>query len=222
MTSELDVSICPGEVLEAIPWYPSGLGDAQRGAVEAHAADCAECRRELLLVQGEPIETLPEAPDAERVWLRVLERVAAEGDATPVRPSPPAPPRTAARRWWRAAARPLPLAASVALAIGFGVLGGAAGWLIPSADEPVYVPATAGDARILQAGPALDVVFRKNARAGEIEEAIEAVGGSVVAGPSGLGVYRIALPPGTDAHGAALALRAEADGVASLAEPVHP
>jgi hypothetical protein len=221
MTREELDSICPAEVLEAIPWYPDGLGDAQRGQVEAHAASCDECRREILMIQGEPVDDLPAAPDAERVWAAVLERVAAEGADAPVRATP-APRRATARSWVRAASRPFPLAASVALAVAFGALGTVAGSQLGAEGAPVYVTATAPPAEVSGAGPALDVVFRKSASAEEIEQALRGVGGNVVAGPSGLGVYRIALRPGADARGAAGALRGDEGGVASLAEPVLP
>jgi anti-sigma factor RsiW len=220
MTREVIDSICPAEVLEAIPWYPDGLGDAQRGLVEAHAAACDECRRELLMIQGEPTVELPEAPGADRVWAAVLERVAAEGAEAPVRVAPAiAPRRPATRSWVRAASRPLPIAASIALAVAFGALGTIAGSRL---GDDVYTPATAQRGEVLEAGPALDVVFRKSASAEEIESALRGVGGSVVAGPSGLGVYRIALRPGVDARGAAFALRGDEGGVASLAEPALP
>ena len=219
MTREGLDSICPAEVLEAIPWYPDGLGDEQRGLVEAHIAACAECRRELWMIQGEPVHDLPAAPDAERVWASVLERMAAES-AAPVRTAPVTPLRAGSRSWVRAASRPLPLAASIALAIAFGALGTVAGSRL-GGDETVYRTVTAPP-EVSQAGPALDVVFRKGASAEEIERALRNVGGSVVAGPSGLGVYRIALRPGADARGAAGALRGDEGGVASLAEPVLP
>jgi hypothetical protein len=214
---------CPAEVLEAIPWYPDGLTSIQRGAIEAHAAVCAECRRELAAVQGEPAGELAAAPEAERVWERVLERIAADddGDQLPAAGPGRAPRRTAG--WQRAAARPLSLAASLALALGLGALGTAIGLgLAGGGDEPVYRTATAPLPEVSAAGPTLDVVFRKDASAGEIERTLRGIGGSVVAGPSSLGVYRVALRPGVDAAGAAAALRAEAGGVASLAEPVHP
>jgi hypothetical protein len=218
MTREVIDSICPAEVLEAIPWYPDGLGDAQRGLVEAHAAACDECRRELQMIQGEPVDELPEAQGADRVWAAVLERVAAEGADAPVRVSA-APRRPATRSWVRAASRPFPIAASIALAVAFGALGTVAGSRL---GDDVYTPATAQRAEDSAAGPALDVVFRKSASAEEIESALRGVGGSVVAGPSGLGVYRIALRPGADARGAASTLRGDEGGVASLAEPALP
>jgi hypothetical protein len=212
---------CPADVLEAIPWYPDGLTSAQRGGVEAHAAVCSDCRRELALVQGEPMERPLAAPEAERVWTRVLERIAHEDDAE-VAPWPAArAPQRRSRGWLRAAARPLPLAASLALALGVGALGALVGSTLAGRDEPVYLPATAPPA-VSAAGPALDVVFRKSASAAEIEKSLHAIEGSLAAGPSALGVYRVALRPGADAAGAAAALRAEAGGVAILAEPVHP
>jgi hypothetical protein len=225
MTREALDSICPADVLEAIPWYPDGLGDAQRGAVEAHVAACEDCRRELWMIQGEPVDDLPEAPDAERVWASVLERMAAEGGATPLRAplrAPgEAPLRAGSRSWVRAASRPFPLAASIALAVAFGALGTVAGSQLGSDAPPTYRTATEPPA-VSAAGPALDVVFRKSASAEDIERALREVGGSVVAGPSGLGVYRVALRPGADARGAAGSLRGDEGGVASLAEPVLP
>ena len=221
MTREALDSICPVDVLEAIPWYPDGLGDEQRGLVEAHVAACEDCRRELWMIQGEPVHDLPEAPDAERVWASVLERVAAEGAATPLHLPVPTPLRAGSRGWVRAASRPFPLAASIALAVAFGALGTVAGSQLGGEEPPVFVTASAPPA-VSAAGPALDVVFRKSASAEEIERALRDVGGTVVAGPSGLGVYRVALRPGADARGAAGSLRGDEGGVASLAEPVLP
>jgi hypothetical protein len=90
------------------------------------------------------------------------------------------------------------------------------------APQPVYETASAPRAEGAAGGPELDVVFRSDVRAEEIQAALRGIEGSVVAGPSSLGVYRVALRAGADAASAAVALRAEADGVASLAEPVRP
>jgi Fervidolysin N-terminal prodomain len=206
---------CPPEVLEAIPFYPEGLAEAQRGSLEAHAAACDDCRRELALVQGVPAEESVELPDAERVWARVLQLVSAEGAEAKLPPGRRAAPPAAPGRWRRIAARPLPLAASIALALAFGTLGTAAGSLLLRGRAPVYETASAPRA----AGPSLDVVFRKDARAEEIQQALRAVDGSLVDGPSPLGVYHVALPAGADVASAAAALRSEAGHVAVIAEP---
>jgi Fervidolysin N-terminal prodomain len=209
---------CPPEVLEAIPFYPDGLAEAQRGSLEAHAAACDDCRRELALMQGVPAEEPAEVPDAERVWARVLQLVSAEAGEAKLHPErrAQAPPPAARGRWRRIAARPLPLAASIALALAFGTLGTAAGSLLLLRDRaPVYETASAPR----DAGPSLDVVFRKDARAEEIQQALRAVDGSLVDGPSPLGVYHVALPAGADVASAAAALRSEAGHVAVFAEP---
>jgi hypothetical protein len=224
MRDERNEATCPADVLEAIPWYPDGLGEAQRGALEAHAAGCAECRLELAFVRGEEADVPEPAPDAERVWARILERVSAEGGAgqvrASVRPAPfETPLRAAPRRGLGAA--PLRIAASIALALAVGAVGVAVGSRL-GAPEPVYETAAAPRAEGAGGGPELDVVFRSDVRAEEIQTALRGIEGSIVAGPSPLGVYRVALRAGADAASAAIALRAEADGVASLAEPVLP
>jgi hypothetical protein len=220
MRDERSEATCPADVLEAIPWYPDGLADAQRGALEAHAAGCAECRLELAFVRGEEAEVSGPVPDAERVWARVLERVAAEGGAAQLRPAARQAParRSAPRRSFGAGLR---VAASIALVFTAGALGVAVGSRL-GAPQPVYETASAPRAEGAAGGPELDVVFRSDVRAEEIQAALRGIEGSVVAGPSSLGVYRVALRAGADAASAAVALRAEADGVASLAEPVRP
>jgi len=211
-----DAASCPADVLEAIPWYPDGLGASQRGALEAHAATCVACRRELAFVRGEPAEGALEAPDVERVWRRVLDLVAADAGGVPAPSAPRAAAPRRSARWPSAFAARLPLAASVALAVAFGTLGAVVGarFLAP---EPVYRSATAGAEETGSAGPMLDVVFREDASAARVQEALRGIGGTVVAGPSPMGVFRVALPPGSDAGAAATALRAEAGGVATFA-----
>lgn len=73
---------CPEQVLAWIPWYADGLlSERERGAVEAHAAVCADCRTELDIVSGAPwaCEGV-ELPDAERIFDEISARIAADGD----------------------------------------------------------------------------------------------------------------------------------------------
>lgn len=202
---------CPADVMAWIPRYPDdGLSDAQRGAVEAHAATCDTCRREIALVVGEadPGPLPPAGP--------LLERVLARIEAEPREAGIPAPPRLPAPRRraprWRRAA----IAAGL-VAVGAG-LGSAAVWLAGVSREPVYTTAAAPvEAADL---PLLDVVFRDDADVGRIRAALAAVEGKIVAGPTELGRFRVALAPGVDATAAARRLAAESSGVAVFAEPV--
>lgn len=228
---------CPVAILEWIAWYPDGgLSESQRGAVEAHAATCSTCRDEIAMLAGHG--EAPAAPaDPERLFARVLALVEADGLAgsastgllaapertraepaalAPRRPAPARPRRSA---WTVGSVR---LAAGVVLVLLTGALGGWLGRdLLGLADGPLYVPASlapadAGD------GVSLEVVFRSDATAERIDTTLRGLGAEVVAGPSPLGRYRVALPATADARAAAALLRAEGTGVASFAEPLRP
>jgi hypothetical protein len=218
--SEAGVS-CPTHVLSWIAWYPDGgLTDAQRGAVEAHAARCAACREEIDVLAGR-IETSVNVPDPERMFARVLALVESDGlhgEPAPVRPRPIAAPAARARAFG-VRRRALGLAAAVALAVVAGGLGWLAnGWL---GAETRYRVASAPPTVPPPGGVELDVVFRSDAEAGRIHTALRGLGAVVVSGPSQLGRYRIQLPPGSEPSAAAALLRAEGAGVASYAEPVR-
>ena len=203
-------STCPEAILASIPWYPDGLTAEECGAVEAHAADCRECRAELAFVRGDE-EPAFELPDAERVYARVLERITAQGDEEPVRP----------RRssFAREAAQQASLAAGILVAVISGMLTTGAIWIVRVA--PTYETAAAVTAAPDASGPGLDVVFRKDASADEIRSGLREVGATVVAGPTQLGVYRLRLSPGADVSAAISRLRKEGRGVAVFAEPAH-
>lgn len=220
----LDEPNCPPEILDWLPWYTDdALSETQRGAVEAHAAQCAECRAELALLAGaEPPPQL--MPDADQVFAKVLARIEAAGvvpEAAPARPALPAaswrgpvlPARRVART--RLLARMAAAAAIVAVA-SFGWL--ANDWL--RSEDAVYRSASAPVEPAAGAGAAqIDVVFRGDAPIERINTHLRALGAVVVSGPSQSGRYRIALPAGSDAVAAATMLRAEDTGVASFAEP---
>jgi hypothetical protein len=218
---------CPQEILDWIAWYPDeGLSAAQRGAVEAHAAACAACRREIDVVAGRG-EPPGGVRDAERLFARVLARIESETLAAAAAPPrvedrrafrTPAPARRA--RWSR------PAAATWAAAAALALLFTGIGWVAGSSHfrgSGLYHTATdslLGDAG--HAGVRLDLVFRSDAGAERINTALRGLGAEIVSGPTQLGRYRIELPPGSDAEAAAALLRAEGTGVASFAEPVRP
>jgi hypothetical protein len=216
---------CPEAILAAIPWYPDGLTVDECGAVEAHAADCRACRAELAFVRGDE-EPAIELPDVERVYARVLARISAHSDeaVTPV------------RRVSRVgeAARQASVAAGILVAVISGMLTTGAIWVVRVAPTygtaaaappygtvaatPTYPTAAAGSA-VDAGGPGLQVVFRHDATANEIESRLREVGATVVSGPTQLGVYRLRLAPGADVSAAIGRLRGGGRGVAAFVEP---
>jgi hypothetical protein len=111
----------------------------------------------------------------------------------------------------------LAAAGLAAVCAAAGVLGGAV-W---QRSAPTYAvasgPAPAAD---VAGSTLLDVVFRDDTDAGRIREALRAVRGEVVSGPTELGRYRVRIPAGEDALAAARALGPGGADVAVFAEPV--
>jgi hypothetical protein len=200
---------CPPDVLELLPWYPEGtLGEAERGRVEAHAAECAACRHELDLIEGGAEPAPGMLPDRELLWARTLARIA-QAERAPA-PAPIAVPR--ARGW----SVPLAAAAGLLLALAAGLWAGSRLAREPAAGGALYTPAAEqpeGDR-----ARELDVVFRPEATALAIGSALRDLDAGIVAGPSPVtGFYRVRLADPGRVASAAQKLR---EGVASFAEPL--
>jgi hypothetical protein len=214
---------CPDDVLAAIAWYPEGLDEDERGAVEAHAADCVACRDELAFVHGTAMPVPPQ-PEAQRVYARVLERI--EGyereRSSAERPAAVAVPARGAAPLRARSPMRAPLRAAAAL-FAAALVGGFTAWTaLRSAEpaEPVYETASEAGG-VSAAAPAatlaLDVVFRPDATAERIHAALRAIGGEIVAGPTQIGVYRVRLAPTADAGAAIKVLQGDGQGVATFA-----
>lgn len=216
----IERSSCPSDVLGWIPWYPDGLEEAQRGAVESHAAECRDCRDEIASLQGRAEPTGP-APDPERIYAQVLARM----EASPSDVEPPAESGSATRT--TLPARPLPsgwrrieprramaLAAGLLLALAIGAAGSQ--WLTGRTNEaPVYETASVSAGEPSNA-VVLDVVFLEDASFSHISEALRAVDAQITSGPSQGRVYRLTLPAEADADAVALQLMGD-HGVAMFA-----
>jgi anti-sigma factor RsiW len=202
---------CPEAILAAIPWYPDGLTADECGAVEAHAADCRACRAELAFLRGDEEPAL-ELPDVERVYARVLERIAHADEDTPSA-------RSSTRARVGRAARQASLAAGILVAVLSGTLTTGAIWFVRVA--PTYETAAVSAGPAAAPGASLDVVFRGDASAEQIQAQLRDLGASVVSGPSEVGVYRLRLAPGSDVSEAIARLREEGNGVAASAEPAR-
>ena len=224
-----DAPSCPPEILEWLPWYvDDGLAESQRGAVEAHAAQCEACRAEIAMLSGAMPEH--EAPGADAVFADVLARIEASGvvaghEVAARGPRVPAPAHRAPPRTMTRDRRP-PLGRIAAAASALLVVA-AAGWLAHDFARPdrgsVYRTATdAGAGTGAATGSELDVVFLPDVSIDRINTDLRAIGAVVVAGPSEAGRYRVRLPAGATPAAAAAMLRAEGSGVATFAEPVRP
>lgn len=218
---------CPEDVLQWIPWYPDeGLSERQRGAVEAHAADCPRCREEIGLVLGTSQGT-GEVPDAEGTLASLWKRIEASSPEPEAAPAPTRRPMAPAAR---APRRPRPVgrggvpavvaAAALLLVAGAGVV---AGLVLSQPGEPVFrTAAEAGAPARAADGPLLEVVFANDAPASRIREALRTLDAQIVAGPTALGRFRVQLPAGADAAAAAERLRSEESDVALFAQPSGP
>ncbi|MEM7409434.1 MAG: zf-HC2 domain-containing protein [Myxococcota bacterium] len=207
-------SSCPDTILVWIPWYPDGLSIEERGAVESHAADCADCRAEIAYIAGEE-EPEIEVPDPDRVYARVTEHIdsyeKAEGQMAEA-----ALPRRLRQELHLRAAKPLSMAAGLLVALVSGMATIGVIWV--AREVPAYQTASA-TAVTAMAGPELEIVFRPDATAAAIQQTLRSAGASLISGPSERGVYRVRLNPGADVEAALKLLRGDGRGVAGFAEP---
>ena len=181
-------------VQRLLPWYLTGrLDTEEHDTVEAHLAQCPECRAELeterqwqLLQPGHGAQV-----DVEDGWARMRARLA--GDTTP--PSIAAPtPAPRLRNWirpaWRAGPR-LPLRAWAAPAMLSVALVVAMAWTL----RPVTL---AGDYHTLaapaEAGATAVVRFRPDATEAQIRHGLKDSGARLVDGPTVSDAYVVRLP----------------------------
>lgn len=222
---------CPEAIVDWIAFYPDSLNEVQRGAVEAHAASCTECRNEIDILAGHVRPS--DVPDADELFSQVLARMESEQVVTrqtdgglELAPAAPSAGHRAPRRTkrprplWK---RPVVLAASIAMMLmGAGLGSFAAEFLrgnLAGFVESVYLPAVDTETAVpVESKPTLDVVFRSDASIERINGALRAIGGEIESGPSQVGRYRLRLPAGADLDAAASLLRAEGTGVASFAQ----
>ena len=226
--SGLAETTCPPEILDWLPWYADdGLSESQRGAVEAHAAQCEACRAELAMLAGD-VEPEVDAPDAEHVFAKVLARIEAAGDSHSVpaaghlvpAAARRAPPRPSSRPFRSRVASRLTVAAALALVGAIGWLSHA--WVSRGVDDKYHTVTGPDSMTSTATAGELDLVFRPGVSIERINTDLRAIGAVVISGPSEAGRYRVALPAGSNPAAAAAMLRAEATGVATFAEPVHP
>jgi anti-sigma factor RsiW len=199
-------------VQRLLPWYLTGrLETAEHDAVEAHLAQCAECRAELeterqwqLLQPGHGAQV-----DVEDGWARMRARLG--GDAQPSRTPPPLP---AGRRagWipgaWRSPVR-MPARAWTTPALLSVALLAAIGWTLRPQSLVGDYHALAAPA---ETSATAVVRFRPDATEAQIRQSLKDSGARLVDGPTVSDAYVVRLP--REHYAAALEKLRKAPGVA--------
>lgn len=193
------------EVQELLPWLVNGtLTKSEVEQVEAHLAECAECRAELVAERklAAAIESSP--VDTEGAWERMEERL--DVRATPqIRPAAGFWSRRVPLGW--AVASPLAAAAAAALVMVN---------VLPSRTPEQAQYRALGGAQ-LALGANLIVQFQAGTRVADMQAALQGVDARLVDGPTDAGAYLLRVDGGKRE----LALKQLRDNqVIALAEPI--
>lgn len=193
---------------QLLPWYVNGTLETDEAAmVEAHLAECAECRADLAAEQVLAREVAALPLDVEHAWSMLSDRIDAAGPPRRLVEPVPFLRRKVAIGW--ALGGPLAAAAAVAFAVV----------VVPGAPSPAGETYRAlGSAPTAAPGNAL-VMFKPDARDSDLRAALIKAGARIVDGPTASGAYVVRIAPAGRAQ-ALDGLRATPQIV--LAEPIDP
>jgi anti-sigma factor RsiW len=165
--------------LDLLPWYVNGTLDGEElQQVESHLKGCERCRSEVAFLQSvrQEVKAAGEAATPGDLGLqRLLRTVRAERKATRWTP-----------QWWQ----PALAAAALVVVIQATLLVNL--WPEPESITPLGGPPSAG--------VVLQVRFVPTATEVQIREAIQDVNGTIIDGPSAVGIYRVELDLPPDAE----------------------
>ncbi|HTT05793.1 MAG TPA: zf-HC2 domain-containing protein [Steroidobacteraceae bacterium] len=210
---------------DLIPWIVNGTAQSEeRAAVQAHLAQCEECRAELQFQRGlraavraQPADALAAGAAEEELGLRRL-RARLECEPTEAPPPRHALSRATHSRWAVAWA-----AAAALEAVALGALGMALWSRAHVPIAPAQLPAyrTLSATQSAPAAATIRIVLEPRATLAQLQALLERTGLTVVAGPSPAGVWSLA-PSNASGHAAtAAALRSlRTDPAVRFAEPL--
>ena len=194
------------EVWELLPWYVNGtLDDRERTSVEAHLMPCTVCQDELARCRNLVAAVRVAAEDAWEPSSEHFARVLARLDATTASTTP-------RRGWWDTVRAQYErygemlhrtsllvrwaLVTQSALTL---VLVGMFVWQAPWAPERFYRTLSSSSDQTAQKRVQVHVVFADDITEKELRALLTEVRGTIVAGPSPLGVYTVAVALSGDA-----------------------
>jgi hypothetical protein len=192
------------EVQQLLPWFVNGtLTPEEAARVEAHLADCAECRGELVAERQLAAAVQSISLDSEGDWERLERQLNAEAPAR-IRPFTAVWRKRVPLGW--AVASPLAAAAAVALVFVN---------VSPRQTADPQYRALGSTAAVPTAN--LVVQFRPATRVREMQRALDSADARMVDGPTGTGAYLLRVDQGKRE----LALKTLRDDQAiALAEPI--
>ena len=198
------------EVWEMLPWYVNGtLRDHERASVEAHLVTCAACQAELARCHDLAAAVRVAAADGWEPSAEHFARVLARLDATTAAATPQ-------RGWWDTVRAqyeryadmlrrtpPLIRWTFVTQSAFTLVLAGILVWQAPWAPEHFYRTLSSSSDQTAQKRLQIHVVFADDITAKELRALLTEVRGTIVAGPSPVGVYTVAVAFSDDARASA-------------------
>jgi hypothetical protein len=187
------------EIEELLPWYANGtLTPAEQAMVEQHLKQCPACRMKLEPCRVLVTQLHEPAEAAWRLPASHFDRLMADINRLA---SPPTRAKTGPTLLQRILdglrATPSPVRwtlvfESLTVAVLALVL------LLPATPptEPGYETLSDGEAPMTTMAPRLQVVFAEPMTIGELHTLLRDMGGQIVAGPTALGVYTVAVTGG--------------------------
>lgn len=225
LTTDLSSTNPHQAIEELLPWYANGtLTPAETRMVEQHLEQCSACRLELEQCRTLVAQLHERAEVAWQPPAGHFDRLLADLD----RPAPPVPAPASPlllqrlRAWLRVTPSPVRWTLALeSLAVAALVLVVA---LPAPPTEPGYETLSDEETVPVAAEPRLRVVFADSATVGEIQQLLRGIDAQIVAGPTALGVYTLAVSggerPAVARDQAAAALRTHAQ--VRLVEPLEP
>jgi anti-sigma factor RsiW len=169
------------EAEELLPWYATGqLDSAERARVERHLYSCDSCRRQLAVERRLIDEFQSMAPEVDSGWSRLRARIE---PPQPVRPRKPGFFEDLGALIRRPAVAAL-AAAQLAI-VGFG-------GVLVSLSQPAYHALGSAPA---PASANVIVIFRADATEEDVRDALNAVGASIIGGPTAADAYLLHVDP---------------------------
>jgi anti-sigma factor RsiW len=184
------------EIIELLPWYANAtLKEDERKVVEAHLAGCRECALELesltlmrqaVVESGGKVSTpSPALLNLALARIEDYERTRPKSDDRRSEPSGNFWNRLAV--WWR----PTPVFARALIAVQLVLVLALGGVVLQQhRSRNVYTTLTGPTSQQTK----LAVAFNQDASEQEIRRAIQEIHGTIVDGPSALGLYTIEVP----------------------------